>query len=93
MSKRNHSPVSIEKTVEIYYKHVELGTEEIRELFGCSRAMACKYRGIVREYVAKNCDFEIDSLLVPTEDAYKAWGINITDYEKRLTKLQKFNLA
>ena len=93
MAKRRHGPVSVQKAIEIYYKNAELGPDEIKELFGCSNAVACKYRIMVREYVAKNCDFELDGLLVPTEEAYAAWGIDIASYERRFAKLQKYNFV
>lgn len=78
----------IEKAVLMYYEKTEIGNAEIMELFGVSRQTACKLKNEVLKEMAKN---NIRCWLpkhVNTAVAFKTWGIDIDDYEKRLKKLR-----
>ena len=83
---------SIEKAVETYYSKTELNTSDIRALFGCG---ACKALNIKKEVQARMAKENVHCWTpgaVSTRIAYEVWGIDIEDYEKRLTKLRKLGL-
>lgn len=80
----------IEKAVEYYYKYFEIGTPEIMQLFGCSRYTALQLKKTARELQEKNGKQSFSSLNVNTRCAYKAWGIDIDDIERRVLRLQSF---
>lgn len=81
--------VSIEKAVLTYYEKTELREADILALFGCSRSKAWELRHAARARMRENNVMAYDSHSVETVCAYDAWGLNITDLEKRLTKLRK----
>ena len=78
----------IEKAVLMYYEKTEIGNAEIMELFCVSRQTAGKLKNAVLEEMAK---MNIRCWLphhVNTKVAFKTWGIDIDDFEKRLKKLR-----
>lgn len=82
-------PQDIAKAVEFYYSKIELSSKDIRELFGCSKSSSQKLKEIARELMAKEEAFPFSASNVLTDVAYRAWGLDIEDLEKRLTKLKK----
>ncbi|MBP3360061.1 MAG: hypothetical protein J6N52_04345 [Clostridia bacterium] len=84
---------SIDTALRIYYMFTEIGNKEIRELFGI-KAQDClvRYKEEVRkqqaaEGVLTNCAHTVN-----TRIAYKVWGIDVEDLEKRRSKLKKLGL-
>ncbi len=82
--------VSIEKAVMTYYEKTELREADILALFGCSRSKAWELRHAALSLMKEKGVMRYDVHSVETECAYEAWGLNIADLEKRLTKLRKF---
>lgn len=84
---------SIEKAIELYYAKINLNSKDIAELFGgISKGTVCRLRQLARVEM-KNCGLPIwDNVHVNTEAAYRAWGIQIADLEKRYKKLKDLGL-
>lgn len=80
----------VEKAIVIYYAKPEIGTAEIRELLGVSAATACNMKNEVRKAMADRDIKSFTPYTVNTRIAYEIWGIDISDYEKRLKKLREF---
>ena len=80
---------SIEKAIELYYTKINLSSDDVSELFGgIASGTVCKLKKLARVEM-KNCGLPIwDSKHVNTEAAYRAWGIQIADLEKRYKKLK-----
>ena len=88
---RRHLP-DIALAVELYYTKVELTTDDIHALFGVSASGATALRKQALELMAEE---KVRCWLphaVNTSVAYRAWQIDIEDYEKRLAKLRKLGL-
>ena len=82
----------IKRLVEIYYENMELGGKEISEIFvNPSKSSIQRLKKVAREQMARENVKPWDSRKVKTACAYKAWGLDIDDLEKRLAKLNKIN--
>ena len=69
---------SVEVAVELYYSTFALYTADLRKLFpDASATTLSRLKRVAREYTISNGLMLIDSLSVPTDDAYKAWGLDI----------------
>ena len=73
--------------LEMYYTKVELSTADIKALFNCSRSTADKLKQAARKQMVEDDRMAWDARCVITESAYKAWGIDIEDIEKRALKI------
>ena len=81
--------VSIEAAIRIYYQRIELSNSDIKEIFGSiGSTTVVKLKNKAREVMRENDRPVWNAQLVNTEDAYTAWGLNISDLEKRLKKLR-----
>ena len=83
---------NIETAVRLYYEKPEITNADIKELFGTGETQTIKIKRAVKEEMAKQ---GVKSWLphsINTRIAYKAWGIDIDDYEKRLKKLRALAL-
>lgn len=78
--------------LRIYYTHPEIGNSEIMELFGVGRATATTLKKSVRKAQIENNIMVLDKTNVHTETAFKVWGIDIEDIERRVKKLEKLGL-
>ena len=78
--------------LKIYYTCPELGSEEIKELFGVSDTSACIMKKSVRRQQIVENVMVLDKHCVNTELAFKVWGIDIEDIERRVKKLEKLHL-
>ena len=84
-----------EKAIKIYYSLYELGTNDIRSLFGDSIG-AERARGLKRyakEYAKKKGVAEINASTVDTTAAFEAWGLDIKSIESRYQRLQKLGIS
>lgn len=81
--------VSLEKALGIYYENPELTNRHIRELFGCKAGTATKYKNAALLEQVKADVKTMQPNAVNTEIAFKTWGIDINDIERRLRKLRK----
>ena len=85
--------VNIQAAVRIYYEKLSLGGKEIREIFGFkSDSAATKKKKEVIAYFAKQDINPIHTVnnRLDTWRAFEAWGLDISDLEKRLKKLKQF---
>jgi hypothetical protein len=81
--------VDIEKAVYIYYARLDLGTEDIKGLFGdISATKVTQLKQIARDYGKKAGASFWSSYRVPTAEAFEAWGLDIKDLEIRNEKLK-----
>ncbi len=78
----------IETAIRLYYERIELTNADIRELFGSlgSNTIA-KLKKKARELMERENTPIWNAQSVNTEVAFKAWGLNITDLERRYKKL------
>ncbi len=81
----------IDAAVRLYYEKFELSSKDIGELFGVkSSATVAKLKRQAREEMARHPERKSwDESQVPTDIAYKAWGLDISDLERRRAKLIK----
>ena len=90
----------IDTTLYIYYSSYDLGAKEIRMLFGenIANSTISKLKKRAREETARQIVETGKEILtetkdrVKTEPAFKAWGIDIDDLEKRRAKLMKLGM-
>lgn len=80
---------SLKNCLRIYYIYPEIGSPEIKELFGVADATATGLKKAVREQQARDNVMVLDKHCVNTELAFKVWGIDIDDIERRVKKLEK----
>lgn len=80
---------SIETAVQIYYTFPELGTDEVIRLFGCSKATATRMKKRVRERQIREGIITLSDANVNTKAAYKEWGLDIADLERRMVRYQR----
>lgn len=79
--------------LKIYYTCPELGSAEIKELFGVGNATATEMKKPVRRKQVEENVMVLDKNCVNTELAFKMWGIDIEDIERRVKKLEKLGLC
>ena len=85
---------SIETAIRIYYEKIELKNADIMELFGMnlSRGKIVKMKEAAKEIMDEENILSYDATAVNTDAAYRAWGLNIDDLERRLKKLKAYGL-
>lgn len=84
----------IKTAIDIYYSHITLGNKEIRRLFG--KVGDLKVRGLKQAAMDEMLKQGLpvwDAYRVNTQTAYKTWGLDINDLEKRYAKLEKWGLV
>lgn len=82
----------LKNCLRIYYSCHEIGSPEIKELFGVGTGKACNLKKPVREEMIKRDVMSFNPHSVNTEIAFKVWGIDIDDIERRVKKLEKLGL-
>ena len=83
----------IDTAIVIYYRHHEIGTKEIIQLFSKhSKSTVSRLKKLAQKRMIEENIYIYGMYKVNTECAYKAWGLNIEDLEKRRGKLQKLGL-
>ena len=80
---------SIETAVQIYYTFPELGTDEVIQLFGCSRATATRMKKRARERQIREGVITFSDANINTKIAYKEWGLDIADLERRMVRYRR----
>lgn len=80
------------ETVIRIYGLTEIGTKEIKELFGCGDAKACEKKREAKKLMAEEKVRCFVSTNVNTKVAFRAWGIDFGEYEERYRYMKKFNL-
>lgn len=85
---------SVEVAVELYYSTYALYTADLRRLFpGASATTLSRLKRAAREYTLSHGLMLIDNLSVPTDDAYKAWGLDIEQLEAKFKKLKRLGFC
>ncbi len=85
---RSVSAPNVEVAVMVYAKYSELGTDQIRELFGeISDSTVHKLKTRAREQMEKDGAAVFDKRSVDTDSAYKAWNLDIKALEVRYRRL------
>lgn len=82
---------SVEYAVRLYYSRPWLCNKDIAELFGgiCGATIA-KLKKLAYAVSTEEQHMLYNNKTVITEDAYKAWGLDIAALERRLNKLRKY---
>lgn len=80
---------SIETAVKIYYTYPELGTDEVIQLFGCSKATATRMKKRARERQIREGVITFSDANINTKIAYKEWGLDIADLERRMVRYRR----
>ena len=84
---------NIETAIKIYYSYPEISKKEIAQLFSTnSKSTICKLKKMAYKNMIENDVYSMGVYKVNTSCAYKAWGIDIDDLEKRRSKLIKLGL-
>ena len=85
---------SIDTALRIYYTYPEIGNKEIRELFGgLGNSTIAAYKRAVQKEQAESGVLTSQAYTINTEVAFKVWGIDVADLEKRRDKLKKLGLS
>ena len=80
--------------MELYYSTFALYTADLRKLFpDASATTLSRLKRVAREYTISNGLMLIDSMSVPTDDAYKAWGLDIGKLEAKFKKLKNLGIG
>jgi hypothetical protein len=81
---------NVKVALRIYFEKPRIGTKEIRELFspiGTSKITELKNKA--REIMKQRDIPPFDAYTIDTDCAYKAWGLDPVELEKRYQKLKK----
>lgn len=84
---------SIEKAIQIYYEKTMLFPKDIRAIFECGPTSAAKLRDIAAQRMEEDRVPVWNARAVDTESAYKAWGLDIRNLERRAEKLRRLLLS
>ncbi len=82
----------IKTALQMYYTKPEIFTDDIVELFCVGKSTAQKMKNEVRKVMAEKGVKVWLPHSVNTKVAYEMWGLNITDLEARLEKLQSLGM-
>ena len=79
--------------VEVYYSCLELTNKEIRKLFNVtSESSVWKLKELARKEMAEQKAKTFNPRSVDTMCAFKAWGLDIDDLERRYKRLKKLGM-
>ena len=79
--------------IKVYYENIELGSAEIRELFGdISNGKVTNLKNAVLKVMSERGIVHFGYRTVNTQVAYEVWGLKIEDLERRFKALQKLNI-
>jgi len=83
----------IDTAIKIYYQFPEIGSKEIALLFRKhSKSTINRLKKLAQKYMVAECIYTHGMYKLNTECAYRVWGIDVEDLEKRRNKLQKLGL-
>ena len=72
--------------VRLWYEQVEIGTPDIRAIFGCSVGTAQKLKRRAREQMALDGAMSFNAHSVNVVCAYRSWGIDARRLEAGLNR-------
>lgn len=85
--------IPIEEVVKMYYNNIVLSNNDIRTLFGkLSSATISRLKKLAFEKMLEENIPSFNDIVVNTEAAYRAWGIDIKDLEYRIKKLKEITV-
>ena len=83
----------IDTAIMIYYRYPEIGAKEIVQIFRKrSKSTVSRLKKIAQKRMIEEDIYTNGMYKINTESAYRAWGIDVEDLEKRRNKLQKLGL-
>ena len=83
----------IQTAIRIYYAKTEIGNKDIRELFGSlGNHTIAKLKKAAKEQMDEDEVPNWNAKYVNTKSAYKIWGLDIEDLEKRFRKLKQLGV-
>ena len=83
----------IDTAITIYYRYPEISSKEITQIFRKrSKATVSRLKKIAQKQMVEDDVYSYGMYKINTECAYRAWGIDVEDLEKRRNKLQKLGL-
>ena len=83
----------IDTAIGIYYRYPEISSKEITQIFRKrSKATVSRLKKIAQKRMIEDNVYSYGMYKINTECAYRAWGIDVEDLEKRRNKLQKLGL-
>ena len=83
----------IDTAISIYYRYPEISTKEIAQLFRKrSKSTIIRLKKLAQKQMVEDYVYTHGMYKVNTESAYRAWGLDVEDLEKRRNKLQKLGL-
>lgn len=84
----------IDTLLKVYYENPEIGTSEIKTVFpGVCPTTVNHLKKEAQEVMVKEDIKSYRPYTVNTDCAYKAWGIDVEDLEKRRVKLKKLGFV
>ena len=85
---------SVESALNVYYTFPQLRNVEIKQVFGnLSNAKVCQLKELAREKMNELGIPLWNATAVDTNAAYQAWGLNVTDLERRYAKMKKMEIT
>jgi len=83
----------IDTAISIYYRYPEISSKEITQIFKKrSKATVSRLKKLAQKRMIEDNVYSYGMYKINTECAYRAWGIDVEDLEKRRSKLQKLGL-
>ncbi len=83
---------SLETAIKKYYEKTELSNSDIKEIFDVrSSATVAKLKQVAKQEMIEQNTPCWNAQRVNTEVAYRVWGIDIEDIERRYKKLKEFS--
>ncbi len=83
---------NIAMAIEIYYSQNDLSNKDIMQIFGCSSSHASCLKKRVHQRMAEEDVRPVvfDASNVNAEYAFKVWGLDIDELERKYQKLMDF---
>ena len=83
----------IDTAIHIFYRYPEIGAREITQLFSRhSKSTVNRLKKLAQIRMIEDDIYTHGMYKINTECAYRAWGIDVEDLEKRRSKLHKLGL-
>ena len=84
---------SLDTAIQIYYRHTEIGTKEMTQLFTKkSKSRINRLKKLAHHQMIEDNIYTYGMYKLNTKSAYKAWRIDVEDLEKRRNKLIELGL-
>ena len=83
---------NIATALELYYSQNDLRNDDIQEIFGCSRSHVRTLKKQVRDKMVEEGVYPVvyEAKNLNLEYAFKVWGIDIDELERKFKRLVKF---